>query len=168
MPPAARKGSASKPSQQAITKAPAPLEPVASGDSHQSNVASKTADVANENLDDPDVDAPRVLGLADTEEPRAGVRRDRNAAAWRPVALAPDRSPIVERGTLVNGIVLQLPPSATNDAGRIVGPAGRAIVSETVHSSATGPIEVRIRTDELDAGTYRVQWQGSELHFTVR
>ncbi|MBI3767866.1 MAG: hypothetical protein HY271_05135 [Deltaproteobacteria bacterium] len=133
---------------------------------------------------DGDSGEPHVLGFADTEEPRedADVRRARPPAIgstisglrkagpdelWRAIVLAPDRTPEVQLSDLASGVSLRLPPSALPPAAQgvevqVVGPGGKDAARETFRSASAEPVEIRMRTDELATGTYRVQVRGSE------
>ena len=131
---------------------------------------------------DADSDEPRVLGLADTEEPHDDARHARRAVkgagathddaerdgSWQTIVLAPGRTPAVQRADLATGVILRLPPADRDVEIRVVGPGGREASRETVRSPSGEPIEVRIRATELIAGTYRVLTQTSELLFIVR
>jgi hypothetical protein len=146
-----------------------------SGDPQEEMEASGALDGLTHS--DGDSGEPHVLGFADTEEPRedARVRRARPPAIggaisgqkagpdglWHTIELAPDRTPDVRLGELASGVSLRLPPSALPPAAhdvevRVVGPGGNDAARETFRSPSAEPVEIRMRTDELATGTYRV------------
>jgi hypothetical protein len=123
-----------------------------------------------------DSSEPRVLGFADTEEPRDDAKRDQLAAvastviapqeagtdgSWQAIVLAPDRTPEVRLDDRATGVSLRLPsstlpPAAREVEVRVVGPGGRETVRETFRSPLAEHVEIRIRAGELATGTYRV------------
>lgn len=130
---------------------------------------------------DGDAGDPHVLGFADTEAPHedAGARRAQSPAGavigkkaireswWHTIELAPDHTPDVRLGELASGVALRLPPSALPPAAhdvevRVVGPGGKDTARETFRSPSVEPVEIRMRTDELATGTYRVLVRGRE------
>jgi hypothetical protein len=184
------------PTDRAVDNAPAAKAPPVAD--HDENAADELEETVGSDAlvhgepADGDSSAPRVLGLADTEEPHDDARHARRTAkgagatqddaardaSWQTLVLAPGHSPVVQRADLVTGVILRVPPADRDVEIRVVGPGGREVARETARSLSGEPVEVRIGATELVAGTYRVLTRRldgstsseptSELLFSVR